>query len=112
MRGALRFLALAATGVLMASAATAPAAAQNLHFGFGIGPGMYFGGIDEGEDIGGACLSDYLLRQYLGRQGWDDIKLGLANDHHMPVVASRGGVSYKLLVNSCSGKVLSRERRR
>jgi hypothetical protein len=105
-RPRLRWAAFAITASL-ALMASPPASAQ---FGFGIGPGMYFG--DEGEDYGGACLSDYLLRQSLAKSGYSDIFMGLDNDHHVTVRASRGGVVYKLLVNSCSGKILSRERDR
>jgi hypothetical protein len=104
--------AIVAAFALGTAAAFAPApanAAGGFSFGFGIGPGMFYD--DEGEDYGGACLTDYLLRQWLAKDGYARIRLGLADeDHHMVVKADRNGFEYRLLVNSCSGKVLERSR--
>ena len=109
----LRFAAGAALAALVLAGFTLPSPAQaaGLSFGFGIGPRMYFGD-DEGEDIGGACLSDYLLRKALEDQGYSRIRLNIGDeDHRMVVLAEKRGIEYRLVVNWCSGRIFERRLR-
>ncbi len=102
------------TGALMITAAS-PGAARPFNFaqfgfGFGIGPQMYFGDENMGSKQG-TCVNDQSLRSRLQGQGYGDIQIGAGNGD-VTVDAMRNGIRYKLGVNSCSGRILSRQRAR
>ncbi len=113
----LRRLASGWLGALVLSSgllvsAVDPAQAQ-VRFGFGIGPGMFYGDDELPEDnprFRGLCLTDYALRKSLERQGYTNIFLSLANNRRIEARGTRDGVVYKLVVHSCSGRILSRQR--
>jgi hypothetical protein len=103
MRKLLRpaFLALA----LAATAATGtPAMAQ------------FIPDFGEGEFYDGPfrlCLStNYAIRRAISRQGYTNIYLNVENDRRIEARATKGKWVYLLNVNSCSGRVLSRQRLR
>lgn len=59
------------------------------------------------------CLmTNSAIRRAISRQGYTDIFLNVENDQRIQARATKGGWVYLLLVNSCSGRVLDRQRLR
>lgn len=92
------------------SLAAGGAAGQDfMGFGFGIGPNMYFGGSESRS--ADECRSDDIAER-LESSGYADIRLGRVNGQELEVWANRAGKPYRLLVDKCSGQILSRQRAR
>jgi hypothetical protein len=106
MKKALRALLL--TTVLAASSGVAqPVLAQAFQFNFGFGSGEFYDG------PGRLCLSgNASIRRAIARQGYKNIYLNVENDGHIQARATKGRWVYILDVNSCSGRILSRQRLR
>jgi hypothetical protein len=70
----------------------------------------------EGEFYDGPyrlCLStNYAIRRAISRQGYTNIYLNVENDQRIEARATKGDWVYLLNVNSCSGRVLSRQKLR
>lgn len=93
---------LGATGV-----ASQPAMAQGFQFNFGVGSGEFYDGPSR------LCLSgNSSIRRAISRQGYRNIYLNVENDRRIQARATRGKWVYILDVNSCSGRILSRQRLR
>jgi len=59
------------------------------------------------------CLmTNYSLRRAISRQGYSDIFLNVENEQRVQARATRGKWVYLLTVNTCSGRVLDRQRLR
>ena len=94
-------LALGATAVT-----AAPSQAQGFGFSFG------FGADEQRRPLRLCLLTDSQLRRTIREQGYTDIFLNVANNNRIQVRASRGRWVYLLTVNSCTGRILDRERLR
>ena len=84
----------------------APAQAQAFHFGFGSGD------VFEQRPARLCLLTERQLRQAIAQRGYSEIFLNVANNHRIQVRASRGDWVYLLAVDSCTGRILDRERLR
>ena len=104
MRAAALALALGATGL-----AGAPAQAQGFTFGFHIGDedGFFIR-----RPLRLCLLTDSQLRRAIRQQGYHDIFLNVANNNRIQVRATKGAWVYLLTVNSCTGRILDRDRLR
>lgn len=100
------FVAAALAAALIGSAM--PAQAQSFQFNFGFGFDSFF----ERRPLRLCLLTDSQLRRAIRQQGYHDIFLNVANDHRIQVRATKGKWVYLLLVNSCTGRILDRERLR
>jgi len=103
MQKLLRTIALATA--LGAAAVTAmPAQAQ------------FFPDFGDGEFYDGPfrlCLTtNNSLRRAISRQGYSNIFLNVENEQRIEARATRGKWVYLLTVNSCSGRILDRQRLR
>jgi hypothetical protein len=103
----LRTLTAAALAAVLIGSAM-PAQAQSLQFHFGIGSDSFF----ERRPLRLCLQTDSQLRRAIRQQGYHDIFLNVANNHRIQVRATRGDWVYLLLVNSCTGRILDRERLR
>lgn len=90
-------LSLSAVGI----AAAPPAVAQTFSFSYGNRAPLRL-----------CLLSDYQLRQAIAAQGYKRIYLNVANNNRIQVRATKGRWVYLLTVNSCTGRILDRERYR
>lgn len=100
-------VALALGGGAIATAA--PAQAQpsfSFQFGFGNNGGQMNPG------FGRLCLSDSQLRRAIRDQGYRNVALNVERGNRIQARGTRGGWVYLLEVNSCSGRILDRERLR
>lgn len=86
-----------------------PAQAQAFRFNFGFGDDSFF---ERHRPLRLCLLTDSQLRRAIRQQGYHDIFLNVANDQRIQVRATRGDWVYLLLVNSCTGRILDRERLR
>lgn len=95
--------------VVAAALAVAPVTAQpaSAQFFFDFGAGEFYDG------PGRYCLTtNHAIRRAIARQGYSNIYLNVENDRRIQARATKGKWVYLLTVNSCSGRVLSRERLR
>jgi hypothetical protein len=96
--------------VLGATAASAmPAQAQSFSFGFSTGRDSGFT-IRRPQRL--CLLTDFALRRAIGSQGYHNIYLNVANNRRIQARATQGRWVYLLVVDTCTGRVLSRERLR
>ena len=99
--------ATAGLGLILALTAAGHSTPTHAQFGFGIGPNMYFGG--ESERPNRECISNSQLRRSLSNQGYSNIFMA-GGSGQIEVRAERRGVRYRLVVDACSGQILSRQR--
>jgi hypothetical protein len=81
----------------------APAQAQRF--------GIFFG--DEPSDFVpefAVCLNDNQIRNWIAGQGYTDIALNVPDSKHVQVRASKGGATYLLDFNYCTGRIEDRQR--
>jgi hypothetical protein len=101
--------ALLTAGLL--GSAVPPAQAQSFQFGFGIGSGD--DGFFERRRLLRPCImTDRQLRRTIRERGYTDIFLNVANNNRIQVRATRGDWVYLLRVNTCTGRIIERERLR
>jgi hypothetical protein len=84
-----------------------PASAQQLNFG------IFFG--DERSDFYPeriTCLTEHQVRQAVADRGYTDIYLNVEMDKHIQVRANRGGWTYLLDFDMCTGRIEGRQRLR
>ncbi|RYE87158.1 MAG: hypothetical protein EOP19_04980 [Hyphomicrobiales bacterium] len=95
---------LLATTLAAASVTAMPAQAQ---FYRDFGAGEFYDGPHR------LCLlSNSGIRRAIARQGYTNIFLNVENDQRVQARATRGKWVYLLNVNSCSGRILERQRLR
>lgn len=92
-----------------ASLTSAPAQALSFSFGFHIGDD---GGFFIKRPLRLCLLTDSQLRRAIRQQGYHDIFLNVANNNRIQVRATKGAWVYLLTVNSCTGRILDRDRLR
>lgn len=101
-----KLLRTIALGIVLgaASAIAVPAQAQ---FFPNFGAGEFYDGPHR------LCLmTNNALRRAISRQGYSDIFLNVENEQRVEARATRGKWVYLLTVNTCSGRVLDRQRLR
>lgn len=91
---------------------SAPASAQTVHFGFGLG-------MDDGDSSDEeflpqrlCILTDRGLRGAIEDQGYEQIYLNVPNGRYVQARATRGEWVYLLQVNACTGLIVGRDRLR
>lgn len=100
------------TAALLGSAVPA-AQAHGLQFNFGIGIGDSHNGFFERRRLLRPCImTDGQLRRLIRQKGYTDVFLNVANNNRIQVRATRGDWVYLLRVNTCTGRILERERLR
>jgi hypothetical protein len=111
-----RVLAIASL-VLISALAAAPAQAQV--FGFGIGLGSEPPPAPEGEQSSEfrsqqqlCILTDHGLREAIEQQGYSKVFLNVPTGHYVQARGSRGGWTYLLTVNACTGMIADRDKLR
>ncbi len=106
-----RLVTAAALALALGAAAigTVPAQAQSFSFGFSIGKGNGFS-LRTPHRL--CLLTDRGLRRAIGDQGYSNIYLNVANRGRIQARASQGRWVYLLVVDTCTGRVLDRQRLR
>jgi hypothetical protein len=104
--------AVRAAAIALALGATAMTAvpSQAQGFGFSLGFGEARPGVRLPHRL--CLLTSSALRREIRRQGYTDIYLNVPINQRIQVRASRGRWVYLLTVNSCTGRILDRERLR
>lgn len=105
MTGFSKQLKVAAASLVLAATALSvvPAEAASFSFGFGHHRGFCPIAID---------MTDYQIRQLVRKAGYSNIYLNVKNDDRIQVRASRDGWVYLLTVNTCTGRIIDRDRLR
>lgn len=107
----IKTVAAALLTVALLGSAAPPAQAQSFQFGFGIGVGddSFF---ERRRLLRPCIMTDSQLRRLIRQKGYTDVFLNVANNNRIQVRATRGDWVYLLRVNTCTGRILERERLR
>ena len=95
----------AAAIMVLAMAGTATAAPLALPWG-----GFEPPGGNEGDVFGILCKTERGLRNVLEDRGYTRVLMGVINDdyHRVTVKANRDGTTWRIMMNSCTGKLIAR----
>ena len=99
-------LALAATALL--GAMPQPAQAQGFFFEFGFGTDGFFRHLPPRT----CFMTDSQIRQAVRQRGYRNIYLNVENNNRIQVRATKGNWVYLLVVSTCTGRILDRDRLR
>jgi hypothetical protein len=99
---------IAATAAMVLALATGTATAAPLALPWG---GFEPPGGNEGDLFGVPCRTERGLRNVLADEGYTHVLLGVINDdyHRVTAKADQGGVTYRIVLNSCTGKLIARD---
>ena len=98
--------------LVAAFGAAAPAQAASFQFNFGSGFFDDDPDSDFGDEFGILCKTERQLRSVLENRGYNHVLMGVINDDYHRVIAkaTKNGVTYCVLLNSCTGTIITRER--
>ena len=102
-----------AIGLGAAALAPAPAMAQSFGFSFGNDQGRF--GFQIGDDDfrpGNRCIARSRIDNRIADQGYRNVRITDFGRRVTEATAVRGGWRYALLVNSCTGRIIDRDRLR
>ena len=104
----LKSVLLAAVVAATFGSAPLPAQAQSFFFQFGFGTEDSF----THRRIRPCFMSDSQIREAVRRRGYHHIYLNVENNKRIQVRATKGDWVYLLVVSTCTGRILDRERLR
>jgi hypothetical protein len=96
------------------AAALAPSAAQAQSFGFSIGGdnGRFGFRIGDDDDFRPRCIPTRRLDDAIEDQGYRNVRIRDIDRRTTEATGVRGGWRYALIVNTCNGRILDRDRLR
>ncbi len=104
----LKSAALALAAVALLSAEPQAAQAQSFFFQFGFGSDGFFHRLPPRT----CFMTDSQIRQAVRQRGYHDIYLNVENNNRIQVRATKGDWVYLLVVSTCTGRILDRDRLR
>jgi hypothetical protein len=107
----IKTIAAALLAAVLLGSPSVPAQAQTFQFGFGVGVdgGSFF---DRRRLLRPCFMTDGQLRRAIRQEGYTEIFLNVANNNRIQARATRGDWVYLLRVNTCTGRIVDRERLR
>jgi hypothetical protein len=98
----------------LAGAALAPSAAQAQGLGFNFGGDNFRFGfrIGDDDDVRFRCISRNRIDDAIERQGYRNVRIRDIDRRTTEATGVRGGWRYALIVNTCNGRILDRDRLR
>lgn len=108
MASTLKSIAIALTTAVLLGTMPQPAQAQGFFFEFGFGTDGFFRRLPPRT----CFMTDREIRQAVRQRGYDHIYLNVANDNRIQVRATKGDWVYLLVVSTCTGRILDRDRLR